>query len=110
MSNTKHTTTEDVTMKETILGFGAMRLPQTNQNDPKSVKIEETTQMIDYYMEQGFNYFDTSYAYHDETSENILKKNTNRKIPTKIIQNRRQNTNMATHQKRRQRKIHRHNA
>lgn len=83
MSNTKHTTTEDVTMKETILGFGAMRLPQTNQNDPKSVKIEETTQMIDYYMEQGFNYFDTSYAYHDETSENILKKTLIERYPRK---------------------------
>ena len=61
-------------MTETILGFGAMRLPKTNPNNPKSIKIEETFKMVDHYMEQGFNYFDTSYAYHDGESESILKK------------------------------------
>ena len=61
-------------MKDTILGFGAMRLPQIDANNPVSIDMEEFTQMGDYYMEQGFDYFDTSYAYHDETSENALKK------------------------------------
>ena len=61
-------------MKDTILGFGAMRLPQKDANNQVSIDMEEFTQMVDYYMEQGFDYFDTSYAYHDETSENALKK------------------------------------
>ncbi|WP_407376612.1 aldo/keto reductase [Methanobrevibacter sp.] len=61
-------------MENTILGFGAMRLPQTDANNPASVKMEETQQMVDYYMEHGFDYFDTSYAYHGETSEDVLKK------------------------------------
>lgn len=55
------------------LGFGAMRLPQTNENDPTSIDMDEFTKMVDYYMEQGFNYFDTSYAYHNEKSENAIK-------------------------------------
>ena len=61
-------------MKDVILGFGAMRLPQTDANNPASIEMEEFRQMVDYYMEQGFDYFDTSYAYHAETSENALKK------------------------------------
>ena len=61
-------------MTDTILGFGAMRLPQTDANNPSTIDMEEFTRMVDYYMEQGFDYFDTSYAYHDENSENALKK------------------------------------
>ena len=60
-------------MKNVILGFGAMRLPQIDSNNPATIDMEEFTQMVDYYMDQGFNYFDTSYAYHGEKSENALK-------------------------------------
>ena len=61
-------------MDNVILGFGAMRLPQKDKNDYKSIDMEEFIQMVDYYMEQGFDYFDTSYVYHDEESEPALKK------------------------------------
>lgn len=61
-------------MTHAMLGFGAMRLPQTDDSNPASIDMEEFTRMVDYYMEQGFNYFDTSYAYHNETSEGALKK------------------------------------
>ncbi|WP_458453704.1 aldo/keto reductase [Methanobrevibacter sp.] len=61
-------------MTQATLGFGAMRLPQTDANNPASIDMEEFTKMVDYYMEQGFNYFDTSYAYHNEKSEGALKK------------------------------------
>ena len=61
-------------MSDTILGFGAMRLPQKDANDPASIDMDEFTKMVDYYMEHGFDYFDTSYAYHDEKSENAIKK------------------------------------
>ena len=61
-------------MKNAILGFGAMRLPQTDKDDSASIDFKELNQMVDYYMNHGFNYFDTSYAYHDEKSENALKK------------------------------------
>lgn len=55
-------------------GFGCMRLPTTDDNDPTSVNQELFTQMVDLYMEKGFNFFDTSYAYHDGTSETSIRK------------------------------------
>lgn len=59
--------------RKTQLGFGAMRLPQTDKNNPASIDMTEFTKMVDYYIKQGYNYFDTSYAYHDEKSENAIK-------------------------------------
>jgi len=76
----------NINFENIILGFGAMRLPQTDDNDPTSVDMDELMAMVDYYMEQGFNYFDTSYAYHDEKSENALK-GIGGKVSTRIIQN-----------------------
>lgn len=58
---------------DVIFGFGAMRLDLENENDPSSVNFNDFTEMIDYYMNQGFNYFDTSYAYHNGASEKGLK-------------------------------------
>lgn len=55
-------------------GFGCMRLPTTDDNDTTSVNQELFTQMVDLYMEKGFNFFDTSYAYHDGTSETAIRK------------------------------------
>ncbi|WP_405306594.1 aldo/keto reductase [Methanobrevibacter sp.] len=55
-------------------GFGCMRLPLTDENDPTSVDQELFNQMVDIYMEKGFNYFDTSYAYHNGTSEVAIRK------------------------------------
>lgn len=55
-------------------GFGCMRLPQTDKNDPTSINQELFNQMVDIYMEKGFNYFDTSYAYHNGMSEIGIRK------------------------------------
>lgn len=55
------------------LGFGCMRLPLCNPQDPTSVNQQELNQMVDAFMEAGFNYFDTAYLYHDEKSESSLK-------------------------------------
>ena len=51
------------------LGFGLMRLPQTDPEDWSSVDMEKTRAMIDRYMEAGFTYFDTAYVYHGGNSE-----------------------------------------
>lgn len=40
-------------------GFGLMRLPQ---KDGK-IDVEQTKEMVDLYLEAGFNYFDTAWAY-----------------------------------------------
>lgn len=55
-------------------GFGCMRLPITDENDPTSINQELFNQMVDIYMEKGFNYFDTSYAYHNGSSETAIRK------------------------------------
>ena len=55
-------------------GFGCMRLPQTDKNDPTAIDQELFNEMVDIYMEKGYNYFDTSYAYHNGMSEVAIRK------------------------------------
>lgn len=54
------------------LGFGCMRLPLYNKDDDKSINMIEFKRMIDTYMNNGFNFFDTAYMYHDYQSEIAL--------------------------------------
>lgn len=56
------------------LGFGAMRLPLKDLNDKTSIDQDTFNQMVDIFMAAGFTYFDTAYLYHDEMSEQALKK------------------------------------
>ncbi|MCL2619101.1 MAG: aldo/keto reductase, partial [Defluviitaleaceae bacterium] len=53
------------------LGFGLMRLP--NFGAYGKIDTESFKQMADYYMEQGMNYFDTAYMYHDGESETATR-------------------------------------
>ena len=55
-------------------GFGCMRLPLTDKNDPTSINQDLFNEMVDIYMEKGYNYFDTSYAYHNGMSEVAIRK------------------------------------
>ena len=55
------------------LGFGLMRLPLTDANDPKSIDIEQMKQLVDRFMERGFTYFDTAYPYHGGASEGAFR-------------------------------------
>lgn len=55
------------------LGFGFMRLPVFNPEDMTTVDIEQVKRMADYFIENGFTYFDTAYMYHDYTSEAALR-------------------------------------
>lgn len=56
------------------LGFGCMRLPLTDQEDQKSIDLEQFKKMVDDFLAAGFTYFDTAYMYHDYESESALKK------------------------------------
>ena len=67
-------------------GFGCMRLPLTDENNPASVDQELFNQMVDRYMEKGFNYFDTSYAYHGGTSEIAIRKAVVERYPRESFQ------------------------
>lgn len=51
------------------LGFGLMRLPQTDANNYASVDIERTSRMADEFLANGFTYFDTAAPYHSGQSE-----------------------------------------
>ena len=50
-------------------GFGCMRLPMNGDQ----VDIAETTRMVDEFLAQGFNYFDTAHGYIQGKSELALK-------------------------------------
>jgi hypothetical protein len=55
------------------LGFGCMRLPLTDPKDRSSIDIGAFKQLVDTYMEIGFNYFDTAYRYCGGNSERALR-------------------------------------
>ena len=42
------------------LGFGLMRLPQKDGE----IDVEQTKQMVDMFLKEGFTYFDTAWAYN----------------------------------------------
>ena len=51
------------------LGFGMMRLPMKDEE----VDVDETCKMVDYFIENGFNYFDTAHGYLNGKSEKLLR-------------------------------------
>lgn len=55
------------------LGFGLMRLPLLNKEDPAAVDIEQVKRMVDLFIEKGFTYFDTAWMYCGFNSENVVK-------------------------------------
>lgn len=55
------------------LGFGLMRLPLVNPEDPKTIDYDQVNQMVDTFIERGFTYFDTAYMYHNYLSECAVK-------------------------------------
>ncbi len=51
------------------LGFGCMRLPMNGD----AVDYDEFNKMIDAFLENGFNYFDTAHGYLDGKSETAIR-------------------------------------
>lgn len=54
-----------------FLGLGTMRLPT---NDDGSIDELKTAEMVAYAMDNGVNYFDTAYPYHNGKSEIVIGK------------------------------------
>lgn len=51
------------------LGFGLMRLPEKDGE----IEMSRVCEMVDGYIKNGFNYFDTAYVYHSGKSECAVK-------------------------------------
>ncbi len=58
-------------LKLSALGMGAMRLPVIGGDDSK-IDEAATKKMVAYAMEQGVNYYDTAWGYHDGNSEFVM--------------------------------------
>ena len=55
------------------LGFGCMRFPLLDPEDPTSVDLNQVKAMVDLFLKRGFTYFDTAWFYHQGTSEGVVK-------------------------------------
>ena len=60
-----------------MLGFGCMRLPM----DGNKIDIEQFKKMVDVFMANGFNYFDTAHIYHDGESEKAIREAVSSRYP-----------------------------
>ena len=69
---------------KSTLGFGMMRLPVKN-GDPTDFDYEQLNAMVDTYLAAGYNYFDTSYAYHNGKSEEAVRKSVVERHPREAI-------------------------
>lgn len=59
------------------LAFGMMRLPMIGEE----VDIEQTKKMVDIFLENGFNYFDTAHGYINGKSELAVKEALTKRYP-----------------------------
>ena len=53
------------------LGMGAIRLPTIDGDDGK-IDTSATEEIVAYAMEQGVNYYDTAWGYHNGNSELVM--------------------------------------
>src|SRR5690554_5503962 len=60
--------------KASILGMGTMRLPEVYKGDQKVIDEEKAIAMIRHCIDEGINYVDTAYGYHNGQSEFLVGK------------------------------------
>lgn len=58
-------------LKLSALGMGCMRLP-SSPDDYSKIDVDATRKMLALAFEQGVNYFDTAWGYHDGNSETVM--------------------------------------
>lgn len=62
---------ENLGINTSLLGFGCMRFPELSNG---KINEKEAEKMLNKAIEEGVNYFDTAYPYHDGDSELLLGK------------------------------------
>ena len=67
----------------TKLGMGMMRLPILDENDFKTIDYDQLYEMVDTYIDAGFNHFDTAFIYHENIGEIAFKKSVADRYPRK---------------------------
>ena len=60
-------------MEKYQFGYGCMRLPTLEKDDPASFDYERINALFDAYLAQGFTYFDTAYTYHGYHAEEAMR-------------------------------------
>ncbi len=64
---------EDIDFQVSALGFGAMRLPTTDDEAfSPDIEEEKAVDMIRNAIDEGVNYVDTAWPYHDGASEKLV--------------------------------------
>ncbi|HHU23125.1 MAG TPA: hypothetical protein GXZ52_06920 [Clostridiales bacterium] len=58
-------------LKTSLLGMGCMRLPRIPGRG-ETIDFENAEEIIDYAFNNGINYFDTAYIYHEGESEKLV--------------------------------------
>ena len=67
----KYRTLEKLNKEVSLLGFGCMRFPTTEDGH---IDEERAMKMVDEAIANGVNYLDTAYPYHDGESERFIGK------------------------------------
>lgn len=68
-------------MENYQFGYGCMRLPLLNAEDPASFDYPLIEKLFDTYLEQGFTYFDAAYTYHGYHCEEAVRETLVRRHP-----------------------------
>ena len=55
-------------------GFGTMRMPVLDKEDPTSFDFEAIEKLFDTFLAKGFTYFDTAYTYHGYECEKAVRR------------------------------------
>ena len=63
--------------------MGMMRLPILDENDFKTIDYDQLYEMVDTYIDAGFNHFDTAFIYHENIGEIAFKKSVADRYPRK---------------------------
>lgn len=63
------------------LGFGLMRLPLLNPENPTGIDRKTVCKMVDSFLKAGFTYFDTASPYHKKQSETAFRECVAKRYP-----------------------------